>query len=97
MFILAGVFAPNLPTVGAAVAAGGLYAGLLAFAALLTAFPRVRDHVDRFCHDQLFDEQRASDLQAAGLLGRVRRRRHSVLCLGSRPTRTRSSPSTSSR
>ena len=67
MFILAGVFAPKLPTTGAAVTAAAVYAALLGYAALLTAFPGMRDRIDRFCHDQLFEAQRASDLQALGL------------------------------
>lgn len=67
IFVLGGVFAPKLPTAGATAAVVAVYAGLLAYAALVTAFPRVRDRVDRFCHDQLYEEQRASDLEAAGL------------------------------
>ena len=67
VFILAGVFAPKPPTAAAAAAAVGLYGGLLAYAAALTAFPRLRDDVDRFCHDQLYDNQRSTDLEAMGL------------------------------
>jgi hypothetical protein len=65
--VLVGVVAPRLPSVGAAVSAEVLYAALLAYAVVLTAFPRVRDRVDRFCYDQLFDEQRASDLRDLGI------------------------------